>query len=113
MIFVLTLLRERGKRQSTATLAHDDALIESNQDGKFLSLSARSCYGGQSNAPNLFEARLMKFSPQEIVFLGFEQVDGRAYVQEWKLTPATFSTRTNHGGSQAPEIHHLNRLSAS
>jgi hypothetical protein len=93
MLFRLTLLRERGKRLVSPEPVHTDAQISSEQKGNFLQLSVASYMGGPSHkvAP-LFEARLMKMSPHEILFLGFEQVEGRAYVQEWLLTASSIRT---------------------
>lgn len=93
MLFRLTLLRDRGKRIAKPEPIHTDARITSEQRGNFLQLSVASYMGGPSHkvAP-LFEARLMKMSPDEILFLGFEQVEGRAYVQEWLLTASSIRT---------------------
>lgn len=93
MLFRLTLLRDRGKRIPNPEPTHTDAIIDSEQRGNFLQLTVSSYMGGPSHkvAP-LFEARLMKMSPHEILFLGFEQVEGRAYVQEWLLTASSIRT---------------------
>lgn len=110
MLFNLTLLRERGKRLESPPVIHDDGVIKSNHDGKFVSLSVNSYYGGVSRAPGLFEAKLMKFNTEEIVFLGFEQVEGRAYVQEWKLTPSKVSSTWHVVKSEGVEMQRIPRL---
>lgn len=93
MLFRLTLLRDRGKRIAKPEPIHTDARITSEQRGNFLQLSVASYMGGPSHKVTpLFEARLMKMSPDEILFLGFEQVEGRAYVQEWLLTASSIRT---------------------
>jgi len=110
MLFNLTLLRERGKRLESPPVIHDDGVIKSNHDGKFMSLSVNSYYGGVSRAPGLYEAKLMKFNADEIVFLGFETVEGRAYVQEWKLTPSKVSSTWHVVKSEGAEMNHIPRL---
>lgn len=93
MLFRLTLLREKGRRLDTTEAVHTDAHITSEQRGNFLQLTVSSYTGGASHKVSpLYEARLMKMSPREILFLGFEQVDGRAYVQEWLLTESSLRT---------------------
>lgn len=93
MLFNLTLLRDKGKRLESPKPVHTDAQITSAQRGNFLVLHVDSYHGGRSHkvAP-LFEARLMKMEPREILFLGFENVEGRAYVQEWLLTASSLRT---------------------
>lgn len=110
MLFNLTLLRERGKRLESPSVIHDDGVIKSNHDGKFMSLSVNSYYGGVSRAPGLYEAKLMKFNADEIVFLGFETVEGRAYVQEWKLTPSKVSSTWHVVRNEEVQTHHTQRL---
>lgn len=110
MLFNLTLLRERGKRLESPPVIHDDGVIKSNHDGKFMSLSVNSYYGGVSRAPGLYEAKLMKFNSDEIVFLGFETVEGRAYVQEWKLTPSKVSSTWHVVRNEEEQAHHTQRL---
>lgn len=93
MLFQITLLRDKGKRLESREPSHTDAIVKSEQRGNFLSLSVASFHGGPSaKVSPLFEAKLMKMDSEEIVFLGFEQVDGRAYVQEWKLKPSPTSS---------------------
>lgn len=110
MLFNLTLLRERGKRLESPSVIHDDAVVKSNHDGKFMSLGVNSYYGGVSRAPGLYEAKLMKFNADEIVFLGLETVEGRAYVQEWKLTPSKVSSTWHVVKSEEVPTHYTQRL---
>ena len=93
MLFNLTPLREKGRRLESPEAIHSDATVSSEPKGNFLQLTVSSYYGGASyKVAPLYEAKLMKMTPQEIVFLGFEQVEGRAYVQEWRLTPSSIRT---------------------
>lgn len=95
MLFELTLLREQGRRLERPEKIYVDAHISSERTNGYMFLHAHSYGGGISHkAAPLFEAKLIKMTPEEIIFLGFEQIDGRAYVQEWKLC-ATSRQRTN------------------
>lgn len=95
MLFELTLLREKGKRIEKPEMVYVDARIESDAKNGFMYLHAHSYAGGISHkAAPLFEAKLIKMTPYEMVFLGFEKIDGSAYVQEWKIC-ATSKMRTD------------------
>lgn len=90
MLFEITLLREKGKRSKDPQTVYTDAHIRSVNQAGYMCLQASSYSGGMNFKANpLFEARIVKMTPEEIVLLGFEQVDDQSYVQEWKLNAAS------------------------